>query len=101
MTITVPGNSKYFCILLHENDSDTLDSTKHIHTHIRVCVCVCVSEGNTILSVLPEMLALMRTRLSRLLDILKLRTKKIGPLLVISYVKSRIIWKHYRVAIPS
>jgi len=43
--------------------------------------------------------ALMRTGLSRLLAILKLRTKKIGPLSVTSYVKSRIIWRHSRVAI--
>jgi len=69
------------------------------HTCVCVCVCVCVSEGNSI-SITRTIPALMRTRLSRLLAILKLGTNKIGPLSVTSYVKSRIIWGHYRVSIP-
>ena len=72
----------------------------HTYTHTCVCVCVCVWRKHSSINITRTMPALMPTRLSRLLVILKLRTKKIGPLLVTSYVKSRIIWGPYRVAIP-
>ena len=64
-----------------------------------VCVCVCVGRRPCSISITRTMPALMRNGLSRLLVILKLRTKKTGPLSVTSYVKSRIIWRTYRVAI--